>query len=170
MSQRGTEIHVLAGVVHHVRTPQKAHPVLRAVIPVENKVDRDEGQEPTPRPSGHLKHPKLIEPKVQPNQRTTDGKAHRDINTQLRHRAGKIFEGVNVVPAQAGHGGLSHHEQRKYGQCHHHQIHRGSVTKTASFVIAGSGRDILFFKTLPCTAVLVGLGAFHLQRVQAPRA
>ena len=74
---------MLAGVMHYVRAPQKSYPVLSAMVAIKNKVNRDEGQEPTPRPSGDLNHPKLIEPKVQSNQRTTDGKAHRDINTQL---------------------------------------------------------------------------------------
>ena len=107
-----------------MRAPQKPHPVLSAVVAIKHKVNRDEGQKPTPRPSGHLKHPKLVQPKVESNQRTTDGKAHQDINAQLGHRAAKILEGVNVVSTQARHSGLGHHEQRKYGQCHHHQIHR----------------------------------------------
>ena len=43
-------------------TPQKPHPVLGAVVPIKNEVNGDESQQPAPRPTWHLKDPKLVQP------------------------------------------------------------------------------------------------------------
>ena len=74
---------MLTRVMHHVGTPHKPHPVLRPVIPIENKVDDDKSEHPAPNGVGYLKHPKLIEKKVQADERAANGQAHEAIDAQL---------------------------------------------------------------------------------------
>ena len=60
-------------------------PVLGPVIPIKNKVDHHEGEDPTPHRVGHVKHTKLIEEKVQADERTAGTEAHNAVDAQLRH-------------------------------------------------------------------------------------
>ena len=96
----GAQIHVLARVMHYVRTPHKPHPVLGAVIPIKNKVDHYKSERPAPHRVGYVKDTKLIEEKVQADECAAGTQAHNAVDAQLRHRAGEVFECVHPTALQ----------------------------------------------------------------------
>ena len=92
-------------------TPKKPHPVGSAVIPVENKVDDNKGDQPAQGSLGHLKYPEPIQKKVQANNGPAQGQPHQYVDPELGHGATEVPEGIDVVPTKAGQGCLGQHQQ-----------------------------------------------------------
>ncbi len=93
LAHGGGEIHPFRGVMHHVRGPEPAHPVIGTVHPVIDKIGADKNQQPGPHIQLQIEQPVVVDERIYREHQHTGKQqlrhliphAEHEIADRLRH-------------------------------------------------------------------------------------